>query len=95
MGNRKQYRSPRITPKRPTNPYGFSKLTFEGILRFYEEAYGLRYISLRYFNAAGADPEEEIGEDHDPETHLIPLVLKTALGIQRSYRSVRNRLPDP
>lgn len=86
---------PEDHPKRPTNPYGFSKLTFEGILRFYEEAYGLRYISLRYFNAAGADPEEEIGEDHDPETHLIPLVLKTALGIRDHIEVYGTDYPTP
>ena len=66
--------------KNPTNPYGFSKLTLEGILDAYDKAYGLKYISLRYFNAAGADPEENIGEDHQPESHLIPIVLQTALG---------------
>lgn len=67
-------------PQNPINPYGRSKLMIEWILRDYAAAYGLRYISLRYFNAAGADPETEIGEDHDPETHLIPLVLDAALG---------------
>lgn len=66
-------------PTNPTNPYGFSKLTFEGMLSSYEKAYGLRFISLRYFNAAGADPEGVIGEDHHPESHLIPIVLQTAL----------------
>ena len=64
----------------PTNPYGATKLALEGALRWYGEAYGMRWISLRYFNAAGADPAGDIGEDHDPETHLIPLVLKVALG---------------
>lgn len=62
----------------PLNPYGESKLIFERILQRYEHAYGLRYIALRYFNAAGAD--ESLGEDHEPETHLIPNVLKVALG---------------
>jgi UDP-glucose 4-epimerase len=65
-------------PKQPTNPYGESKLIFEKILRWYEAAYGLRYASLRYFNAAGAT--RELGEDHAPETHLLPLVLGCALG---------------
>jgi UDP-glucose 4-epimerase len=65
----------------PTNPYGATKLALEGVMRWYGEAYGLRYASLRYFNAAGADPSGEIGEDHDPETHLIPLVLKSAMGL--------------
>lgn len=66
----------------PTNTYGESKLFFEKALAKYNEIYGINYISLRYFNAAGADPEAEIGEAHDPETHLIPLVLETALGIR-------------
>ncbi|MFL6373653.1 MAG: UDP-glucose 4-epimerase GalE [Pyrinomonadaceae bacterium] len=62
----------------PTNPYGESKLTFEHMLRWYSRAYDLRYVSLRYFNAAGAT--ERCGELHDPETHLIPLVLRAASG---------------
>lgn len=64
----------------PINPYGASKLFVEKALRWYAEAYALRYISLRYFNAAGADPEGEIGESHDPETHLIPLAIAAAQG---------------
>jgi UDP-glucose 4-epimerase len=71
-------------PKNPTNPYGFSKLTTEGIMRAYDRAYGLRFIALRYFNAAGADLKGDMGEDHQPESHLIPIVLQTALG-QREY----------
>ncbi len=71
-------------PKRPQNPYGFSKLAYEGILEAYDRAYGLKYISLRYFNAAGADVEVEIGEDHQPESHLIPIILQTALGLRKS-----------
>ncbi len=67
-------------PKQPVNPYGFSKLAFEGALQSYDSAYGLRFMSLRYFNAAGADDSGEIGELHDPETHLIPNALKAALG---------------
>jgi UDP-glucose 4-epimerase len=67
-------------PQRPINPYGRSKLMIEQILDDYQIAYGLNSISLRYFNAAGADPDGEIGEDHNPETHLIPLILQTALG---------------
>jgi len=66
--------------QRPINPYGRSKLMIEDILRDFHDAYGLRYASLRYFNAAGADPDGEIGEDHEPETHLIPLVIRAALG---------------
>ena len=67
-------------PQTPVNPYGESKLTVEKILRWYAEAYGLRFAALRYFNAAGADPEGELGEEHDPETHLIPLAIAAALG---------------
>ncbi len=68
------------TPRQPVNPYGVSKLFFEQALEAYDRAYGLRYASLRYFNAAGADESGEIGELHDPETHLIPLALRAAAG---------------
>jgi UDP-glucose 4-epimerase len=78
---------PEDHPKNPTNPYGRSKLMLEEILREYERAYGLRAISLRYFNASGADPSGEIGEDHNPEHHLIPIVLQVALG-QREQVSI-------
>jgi UDP-arabinose 4-epimerase len=67
-------------PQEPINPYGRSKLMIEHIMEDYSRAYGLSYVSLRYFNAAGADPDGEVGEDHDPETHLIPLVITAALG---------------
>jgi len=67
-------------PLNPINPYGRSKLMVENIIEDYSKAYNLKYVSLRYFNAAGADMEAEIGEKHDPETHLIPLVLDAALG---------------
>jgi UDP-arabinose 4-epimerase len=66
--------------REPVNPYGDSKLAVEKILRWYGGAYNLRYAALRYFNAAGADPDGELGEDHDPETHLIPLAIEAALG---------------
>jgi UDP-glucose 4-epimerase len=66
-------------PQYPINPYGRSKLMIEWILQDFAVAYGLRYVSLRYFNAAGADPDVEIGENHNPETHLIPLVLDAAM----------------
>ena len=66
-------------PCRPTNPYGTSKLCIEHILSDCEAAYGLKYMSLRYFNAAGADASGLIGEMHDPESHLIPVVLKSAM----------------
>ncbi|MDS4068180.1 MAG: UDP-glucose 4-epimerase GalE [Candidatus Competibacter sp.] len=65
-------------PQRPVNPYGHSKWMIEQVLRDYAQAYELRSIVLRYFNAAGSDPDGEIGEDHTPETHLIPLVLRAA-----------------
>lgn len=68
--------------QRPINPYGSSKLMIEQMLRDFDAAHGLRSISLRYFNAAGADPEGEAGEAHDPETHLIPLVLDAAAGVR-------------
>jgi UDP-glucose-4-epimerase GalE len=68
------------TPQRPINPYGESKLMIERALFWYGEAYGISSVSLRYFNAAGADPDCETGEAHDPETHLIPLVLDAAAG---------------
>ncbi|MGQ9858046.1 MAG: UDP-glucose 4-epimerase GalE [Thermodesulfobacteriota bacterium] len=67
-------------PQRPVNPYGESKLFIERALDWYGKAYGIRWVALRYFNAAGADPHGEIGEEHCPETHLIPLVIQAALG---------------
>jgi UDP-glucose 4-epimerase len=67
-------------PCRPTNPYGTTKVTIERMLQDCDSAYGLKYMSLRYFNAAGAAESGEIGERHEPETHLIPLVLKVAAG---------------
>lgn len=67
-------------PQQPINPYGRTKFMIERILEDYDHAYGIKHISLRYFNAAGADPEGEIGERHEPETHLIPLTIFAALG---------------
>ncbi|WP_044408447.1 UDP-glucose 4-epimerase GalE [Thiomicrospira microaerophila] len=67
-------------PQSPINPYGASKLMVETLLQVYAKAYGLNSVALRYFNACGADPELELGELHDPETHLIPLVLQAASG---------------
>lgn len=74
-------------PRRPINPYGFSKFAIEQVLADYDRAYGLRSTCLRYFNAAGADPQGRLGERHDPETHLIPLVLQAASG-RRSHIDV-------
>jgi UDP-arabinose 4-epimerase len=71
-------------PKRPINPYGASKLACERMLEDFEQAHSIRSVSLRYFNAAGADSAAETGEWHDPETHLLPLVLDAALGRRRA-----------
>jgi UDP-glucose 4-epimerase len=73
-------------PQNPINPYGRSKLMVEKILKDFHNAYGLKSISLRYFNAAGADPDGETGEDHIPETHIIPMILQTALGQRKSFQ---------
>ena len=70
---------PEDHPQQPINPYGWSKLMVERMLADYDAAYGLRYAALRYFNAAGADPDGEIGERHEPETHVIPLAARGAL----------------
>lgn len=67
-------------PQKPVNPYGATKWMVERILEDYQKAYGIKYCCLRYFNAAGADPEGELGESHTPETHLIPLILDAASG---------------
>jgi UDP-glucose 4-epimerase len=67
-------------PQAPINPYGESKRFCEKMMAAYEQAYGLKFVALRYFNAAGADPEGRVGESHEPETHLIPLVLQVATG---------------
>jgi UDP-glucose 4-epimerase len=68
------------TPQRPINAYGGSKLAIEGMLRDFGASHGLRHVIFRYFNVAGADPEGEVGEAHDPETHLVPLVLQAVAG---------------
>ena len=83
------------TPQNPVNPYGFTKLAVERIFKDYERAYGLEFVVLRYFNAAGADPEGEIGEDHDPETHIIPLVLDAALGRRPDIKVFGTDYPTP
>ncbi|MFA7032728.1 MAG: UDP-glucose 4-epimerase GalE, partial [Bacilli bacterium] len=69
----------------PVNPYGWTKLIFERMLSDYDNAYGLKYVSLRYFNAAGADADGDIGEMHDPETHVIPILLQNALGLRDRF----------
>lgn len=73
-------------PFSPVNPYGRTKLMMEQIMADYAAAYGLKYTALRYFNAAGADPNGEIGEMHNPETHLIPLVLDAAMGRRKNIK---------
>jgi len=82
-------------PRQPVNPYGVSKLFFEQALEAYDRAYGVRYASLRYFNAAGADESGEIGELHDPETHLIPNVLRAASGQLSELSVFGNSFPTP
>lgn len=75
------------------NPYGFSKWVVERVLRDYDRAYGLRSVALRYFNAAGADPDGLLGEQHEPETHLIPLVLRAAGNPSRDVKIFGNDYP--
>ncbi|NTW29916.1 MAG: UDP-glucose 4-epimerase GalE [Candidatus Moranbacteria bacterium] len=82
-------------PKEPTNVYGLTKLMFEQILETYDRAYGLKSVRLRYFNAAGADASGEIGEDHPNESHLIPLVLRTAQGKRRDIKIFGTDYPTP
>ena len=86
---------PESAPQRPVNPYGESKLMVERMLHWYGSAHGFTHAALRYFNAAGADPESEIGEDHVPETHLIPLVLQTALGQRAQIDVLGTDYPTP
>jgi len=82
-------------PQNPINPYGESKLFVERILKWYGGAYSLRWAALRYFNAAGADPDGEIGEDHTPETHLIPLIIDAALGRRAQIDIFGTDYPTP
>ena len=81
--------------QRPINPYGETKLAFERAMSWFRIAHGLEYLSLRYFNAAGADPDGRFGEDHDPETHLIPLVLEAAAGLRPNTRIFGTDYPTP
>ena len=82
-------------PRQPVNPYGVSKLFFEQALESYGRAYGIRYASLRYFNAAGADDSGEIGELHEPESHLIPLALNAAAGRGPALQIFGSDYPTP
>lgn len=82
-------------PTQPLSPYGYSKLAIERVLADYDRAYGLRSICLRYFNAAGADPDGERGETHEPETHLIPLILQAASGRRSCVKIFGDDYPTP
>jgi UDP-glucose 4-epimerase len=86
---------PEDHPQNPINPYGQSKLMVEQILKDFDVAYQLKSVCFRYFNAAGADPSGQLGEDHAPETHLIPLVLMTALGQRDSISVFGTDYPTP
>jgi len=83
------------SPKNPINPYGATKLFFEQVLSAYRYSHGLQHVCLRYFNAAGAHPSGEIGEHHDPETHLIPLALKALQGTAPALKVFGKNLPTP
>jgi UDP-glucose 4-epimerase len=83
------------TPQLPINPYGFSKLVVERMLDDYAAAYGLGFAALRYFNASGAAPAGDLGEDHDPESHLIPIVLQVALGQRDKLTIFGEDYPTP
>lgn len=95
------YGNPETTPidesqkSNPINPYANTKLTVEKILGDFDAAYGLKFVALRYFNAAGADPDALIGESHNPETHLIPLVLSTAMGMRNKVDVYGNDYDTP
>jgi len=95
------YGAPEETPireetlKQPCNPYGVTKLTLERAMDAYEQAYGLHYVALRYFNAAGADESGEIGELHRPETHLIPACLTAILGERKELEVFGDDYPTP
>jgi UDP-glucose 4-epimerase len=86
---------PEDHPQNPINPYGATKLMVERILADFDVAYGLKAVCFRYFNAAGADPAGRLGEDHNPETHLIPLVLMAALGQRESVSVFGTDYPTP
>lgn len=82
-------------PQQPISPYGESKLFVEKMLKWYANAYGFTYVALRYFNACGADPDAELGEDHDPESHLIPLVIMAVQGKISSLKVFGTDYPTP
>lgn len=82
-------------PQLPINPYGESKLMMEKIMRWADEAYGIKFVALRYFNVAGAKPDGSIGEDHHPETHLLPIVLQVAMGEREKLQIFGNDYNTP
>lgn len=82
-------------PQWPINPYGWTKLMIERVFSDYDTAYGLRYVALRYFNACGANEEADIGENHNPESHLIPLVLDAAIGKRENIKIFGTDYPTP
>lgn len=82
-------------PQIPINPYGDTKLSIEKVLRAYGKAYGLRWMALRYFNAAGSDPSGDLGEEHAPETHLLPLAMEAALGQAAPLQVLGTDYPTP
>lgn len=86
---------PEEHPNLPVNPYGETKLLIERALKWYGAAYGIKWAALRYFNAAGADPDGELGEDHHPETHLIPLIIQAALGRRETVDVFGTDYPTP
>lgn len=94
-GNPQQVPIPENHPKEPVNPYGETKLAMERALQWYGTAYGLKWMALRYFNAAGADIEGELGECHDPEAHIIPLTIKAALGERPHVEIYGTDYPTP
>lgn len=86
---------PEDHPQQPINPYGMTKLMVEHVLADFDKAYDFKSVCFRYFNAAGADPDGLLGEDHEPETHLIPLVLQTALGLRDAISILGTDYPTP
>lgn len=83
------------TPTNPSSPYGESKLMMEKMMKWCDEAHGLKFVALRYFNVAGAKPDGSIGEDHNPETHLVPIILQTALGQREKISIFGDDYPTP
>jgi len=94
-GNPEKIPIPEYHPARPVNPYGETKLMMERALGAYGAAYGIRWVALRYFNAAGADLDGELGEEHNPESHLIPLVIQAALGRRPHVEVYGTDYPTP